>query len=310
MAAEPRDLRPHAAEISGFLMANLPRLDQEDGWDHMFSTAYQIGCMALAALGNAEETTWGALRRAVPLVPDVLPGWDDICVAVLWLACQQNRLTYLRQDGRSVAFRAGTFFVVPATPRSPPVPNITAMHGLGSALADEDTQRVLQSLGLVLDGAWTAAAEPVLWRCQPPEWELQVERDSRFADALDVALASMPADVRAEIARLATVSEDDVQAYLAENAKTWQPLAHQMQTSDRPHLDQMEIARKMVASQRHNALDWLFYRRWRLAIGWLSDAEIHRALEIFNDPLAGAMRRAVVCRLHPDSPVAVVSAAH
>jgi pellino protein len=38
----------------------------------------------------------------------------------------------------------------------------------------------------------------------------------------------------------------------------------------------------------------MFYRRWRLSDGWLSAEESQRALEIFHDPLAQNMRRAVI----------------
>lgn len=50
---------------------------------------------------------------------------------------------------------------------------------------------------------------------------------------------------------------------------------------------------------RENALDWIFFRHWRLGRGWLDEAEAERALEIFHDRLAIAMRRAVVARLYP-----------
>ena len=63
-------------------------------------------------------------------------------------------------------------------------------------------------------------------------------------------------------------------------------------------------ARRSVESGRRNALDWLFFRRWRLSDGWLSPARGPVALEIFHDPLAIAMRRAVMRRLHPEAPFA------
>ncbi len=64
-----------------FIEDNLPVLDP-DGmeWDHMFTTAYQFGCDALIALGQAEVTGRGARPLARPRLPDIPPRWDDICV--------------------------------------------------------------------------------------------------------------------------------------------------------------------------------------------------------------------------------------
>lgn len=53
-------------------------------------------------------------------------------------------------------------------------------------------------------------------------------------------------------------------------------------------------AHASVEHNRSNQLDWLFYRRWRLSDGWLSDEESQRALKIFLDPLARNMRRAII----------------
>ncbi|NJS40549.1 MAG: hypothetical protein HC783_17860 [Rhodobacteraceae bacterium] len=51
---------------------------------------------------------------------------------------------------------------------------------------------------------------------------------------------------------------------------------------------------------RGNALDWIFFRHWRLGRGWLDETDAGRALHIFHDRLAITMRRAVVARLYPD----------
>lgn len=84
---------PHP--VIGFLAANLPVPDRETGdWDHMFISAYQMGCEALAALGQAEETDRGARPLALPRLPKILPRWDDICVVVLGLAEQRDLLSY------------------------------------------------------------------------------------------------------------------------------------------------------------------------------------------------------------------------
>ena len=79
-------------DVIEFLSRNLPAVDSMQGWIDKAMTAYQIGCMALAALGQADETNWGASKRAKPQLPAILPRWDDICIAVLWLAEQHHLL--------------------------------------------------------------------------------------------------------------------------------------------------------------------------------------------------------------------------
>ncbi|GAB5470719.1 MAG: hypothetical protein Kilf2KO_37490 [Rhodospirillales bacterium] len=72
------------------------------------------------------------------------------------------------------------------------------------------------------------------------------------------------------------------------------------------HLGGPVTSDKMRASlpfQRRGDLDWLFYRHWRLADGWLKPEDAKRALKIFNDPLAAMTRRAVIARLYTDLPV-------
>ncbi len=62
-----------------------------------------------------------------------------------------------------------------------------------------------------------------------------------------------------------------------------------------------ELKRSLV-SVRRDELDSIFFRRWRLPDGWLTKKQAERALEIFHDPLAEQMRRAVIGRLHPNQP--------
>lgn len=71
----------------------------------------------------------------------------------------------------------------------------------------------------------------------------------------------------------------------------------------------MEHARANVEQNRSGELDWLFYRRWRLSDGWLSDEASQRALEIFHDPLAQNMRRAVISERY-DGRVAKIFEGH
>lgn len=44
-----------AGPTIAFLRQHLPRAEEGEGWAHMFSSAYQISCEALIALGEADE---------------------------------------------------------------------------------------------------------------------------------------------------------------------------------------------------------------------------------------------------------------
>lgn len=66
---------------------------------------------------------------------------------------------------------------------------------------------VLRALGLIESDQWAAAAEPVLWRKALPEWDLDITADPRFWQALDRTVNAIPADIRAEITRLVTITE-------------------------------------------------------------------------------------------------------
>ncbi|MBP0578831.1 hypothetical protein J8I29_05885 [Labrys sp. LIt4] len=291
-------------DVIGFLSRNVPRsFEGRAGWEDMSMTAYQIGCDALVALGQADKTDYGAVPRDNPQLPEVLPRWDDLCVAVLKLASQQNLLTFRRADG-SIPLppnRGGliSYIVTEALPL--PGPNIGAAWGLGLAHAAPDAQSVLQSLGLITNGYWSKAAETVLWRHLPSEWDIDITPDPRFADAVVRAVQTMPEDVRAEMDRIVTITEADVMALAAHRTAFEEELRIKIGanalTSPPATAEQ---ARKSLEFARHGALDWLFFRRWRLGDGWLTPADAGRALGIFHDPLAIAIRRAVTIRLYPD----------
>jgi hypothetical protein len=294
------------AEVIAFLSKNLP-VDRDVGrsvvgWDHMFLTAYQIGCEALVALGYAEETSRGAIPRTSPKLPDPLPRWDDICVAVLKLAEQQGQLDYRLSDGNVPRPRnkeAWTILRPPSPP--PPAPNVASSYGLGPAYGAAETVSVLERLGLVADGRWSSDAETVLWRDQPRAWEMQVTADPRFIDAVSRACTTLPDDIRAEMDHLATIHDAELEETLERSAK-WlaEGRAKYGPNAKLVSIDTLELARRAIEFGRRNKLDWLFFRRWRLSDGWLTSPAAFQALEIFHDPLGIAMRQAVVGRLYPD----------
>jgi hypothetical protein len=150
---------------------------------------------------------------------------------------------------------------------------------------------------------WTTTAETICWRDQPREWGGDFTSDRRFVAALERAANSMPGDIRAEMDRLVTITEEDVAAAVAQSAAWIEEMRARYGPNARigsPATN--ERARKSLAAGRRDELDWLFFRRWRLADGWLTPKEAERALEIFHDRLAIAMRRAVIPRLYPGLP--------
>ena len=297
---------PNLARWTGpvirFITRNLPVLDPGTReWDHMCCTAYQFGCAALAALGQAEETARGARPLPHPRLPEILPRWDDICVTAISLARQCSLLSYRRHDGseapEAAAWRGrheGT--VVPR-------PNILAAHGLGPAHAVPEALEVLECLGLVEDGRWTAAAETLLWRKAVPEWQRDIANDPRFMAGIDRAVTTMPGDIRAELARLVIVSEADVAESLARRRASQRDLRTRYGPGRVMELPlTADSVRKGLVFIRRHQLDWLFFENWRLAEGWLVPGERKRALAIFHDPLAMMMRGAVIARIWPERP--------
>lgn len=270
------------------------------GWNDMASTSYQIACMALIALGEAEETEWGAMPRLQQRLPEVLPFWEDVAVAVLWLARQQNLLTYRQMDGSLHPPRGGGFVVQRIGGPPLPPPNILAGPGSGPARAAEVVIPALEVLGLLRDGHWTAEAETVLWRGMPAAWGLRFETDQRFLTAVEAAVAQVPEEVREDLDRLMRISGADVAACVAKSERAHEDLAIRFGRPSPTAPYTTEQARRSVLFRRENDLDWVFFRQWRLGRGWLDAAGQARRLDIFHDGLAIAMRKAVVARIYPD----------
>lgn len=284
-----------------FVQNSLPRTGSEGEWDHMFTSPYQMGCEALVAFGVAEETDRGVRPLTSLRQPRILPRWDDICAVVLGLAEQRDLLSYRLPDGRESRYTAAwwgrrAYEVVPP-------PNIDPAHGLGPAWAAPQVMPVLHALDLVEDSAWTAAAETVLWREQPVEWRMDITSDPRFIAARDQATSAMPDDIRAELQRLVTITEDDLIEGLARRKAYQQDLltVHGPGRVNCQPLTVESVRRGLLFVRRHQ-LDWVLFTCWRLHDGWLGPEERLRALEIFHDPLAIMMRQAVIARLYPDLP--------
>ncbi|UIK09743.1 hypothetical protein LZK80_17360 [Rhizobium leguminosarum] len=86
-----------------------------------------------------------------------------------------------------------------------PRANIRAGYGCPPAYLGVEAFPALQSLGLISDLGWTAAAETILWRDDPYEAGMNFAKDNRFIEALDVAQTSVPEEIAAEIRDIAAM---------------------------------------------------------------------------------------------------------
>ncbi|MGC3936383.1 hypothetical protein ACOTTU_01105 [Roseobacter sp. EG26] len=291
-------------DVAHFLAETLPEASDRPGWNDKASTAYQIGCMALVKLGFANATDWGAVPKDVPELPKIMPRWDDVCISVLWLANQQNTLSFRLPDGSLPPTRIGNGIVIAMKdPPPPPVPNIAARFGLGCALCETDVLQLLQQLDLVSNGTWTQQAEFILWRTSPKNWSLEFLRDERFLDAVQKAAATIPDDIAAEITKLTEISEEHIDELIAWHEEK---LAEGREKYGRKarlgEVPTRERAKSSLEFSRRNELDWVFFRRWRIDDGWLSTKNAEAALDIFHDRLAISIRRSVMKDLHPSKP--------
>lgn len=267
------------APVIEFLADNIPG-DPTVAWDHLFITAYEVGCEALAVLGQATQILGGATPLANPEIPDVLPRWDDVATAVVWIAAQSNLLGYRHFAGSwGQPSPAGHFR-----------PNIRASHGCGPAYLAPEAFDAFRSLRLIIDGRWTEAAETILWRDDPPEWAIDFTEDERFIRACSSAVESVPADIAAEIEKIALVTDEEVSA------------RHALEVQHRPEPRTKGEIRVLLEHFHRDDLDALFCRRWRLQDGWLPPDEVKRSLRLPYDPLAMEMRRAFAVRYLPHHP--------
>lgn len=297
------ELPDWAEAAARFLTQNLRRHPDSPGWNDVALTAYQIGCDGLVKLGLADRTRYGAEPKDKPELPAILPRWDDIAVSVLWLAEQLRAISYRLPDGSTAPTYFGFGFVVKGRNTPPPPPNIQASHGLGPAFCTSDALDVLEDVGMVCDSRWTKAAEFVLWRTSPHNWKLDFQNDARFLAATQTAISSMPTEVAREIDDLVQISDAQVDELIAWHAKSIEKHREKYGPKARSgNPPTKEQALKSLEFSRANDLDWVFFRRWRIDDGWLSDTEANATVQVFHDRLAIAMRRAVLQKLHPSKP--------
>ncbi|AZB70294.1 hypothetical protein [Cereibacter sphaeroides] len=128
-------------------------------------------------------------------------------------------------------------------------------------------------------------------------------RDARFLDAAQKAIATIPDDIAEEISELTQISEENIDELIARHekklAEVQEKYGPQARLGEAPT---RERAQRSLEFLRRDALDWVFFRRWRIDDGWLSTKEAEAALDIFHDRLAISMRRSVIRDLHPSKP--------
>lgn len=279
VVAKPTPLPDWVGPVVEFLAQSLPNAP-DGGWSHLSISAYEVACEALIALGHAVEVLGGAKPVAQPKLPAILPRWDDVATAVVWLSAQSGDLGYRHFPGA----RSGS------NPTGLLRPNIRAAFGSGPAYLEPWAFPVFQSLGLILGGRWTAQAETILWRDYPDEWGIDFTENRRVVEACEAAVANVPKDIAAEIRRMATFSEQDI--------KEWLEIP-------RPHASIPKTRDDALRSLRFWScfgVDRVFSKRWRLGEGWLSVEESKRTLYFHFDPVALHMRREFARRYMPEFP--------
>ena len=294
-----------ADPVTEFLEDALPVTHGEgrNGWEHQFTSAWQFGCMALIAIGKATETKWGAAKRIPAQPPKRLPRWDDICCVVLAVLRQLRELEFRKLDGARYSPRQSASWQVSPTP-SVPDANIFAAHGSGPAFASARGVALLEHLGLVAGGGWTDLAETVLWRMRPAAWDIGFDTAPRFEQAVRKADASMPDEIAVAFAQRVTISDTDIEASERLRKVAEAELRALYPNAKAAPISSIDAGRRSLAFRQQGDLDWLFFRNWRFADGWLPEADKERALDIFHDQLAQAVCRAVVLKRHPKSDLA------
>ncbi len=275
------------APVIEFLSDNLPG-SSKTRWHHDFLTPYQVACETLVALGHADEAVDGAIPRINPSLPAILPRLDDVAVAILYLARQSGLIVFLPPTEDEQA--------------RPPDDTFESLHhsegAKRAARAHPKIVNILRLLGMVHNYDWTEAAETVLWRENPPEWAIDFTNDPRFLRAVDDACDHIPDGIRYAIDQFSQITEADIEVYTS--AKSTQD--DQTKSVFRLPPQTREQAIDTILWIRRFDFDELFYKFWRIDVGWLPPEEAPRALEIFNDPLAIAVRKLVAAQLYPHLP--------
>ncbi|MGM4909360.1 hypothetical protein [Rhizobium sp. 768_B6_N1_8] len=262
-ARHPRTSTDWAVPAIEFFRFTLPRAPNGN-WEHLNIAAHEVACQALMMLGHATVIDGGAISVTDPGLPATLPRWDDIATAVIWAASHSGLLRYRRRGRTGFGKRSSRF------PRA----NIPAGYGCPPAYLGAEAFPALESLGLISERSWTAAAETILWRDDPYEAGMNFWKDKRFIEALEFALKSVPEEIVAKINDIAAMPASEA-AQLVDFARRY---AHLDVTKDEALVFLQDGSRRLLSH--------LFAKRWRLDDGWLSAEECKRSLFLELDPLS------------------------
>ncbi|ANM11369.1 MULTISPECIES: hypothetical protein [unclassified Rhizobium] len=259
----PRTSTDWSVPAIEFFRFTLPRAPNGD-WEHLSIAAHEVACQAMATLGQAIVVDGGAQPVSDPALPAKLPRWDDIATAVVWAASQSGLLRYRRRGRTGLGKRSSGF------PRA----NIRAGYGCPQADLGAEAFPAFESLGLISDRSWTAAAETILWRDNPYEAGMNFTRDKRYVEALYAAISRMPEDIATKIKDIAEMPTNEA-AGLVDFAKRY---AHRDATRHEALVFLQDRSRRLLSD--------LFAKRWRMGDGWLSFEESKHALLLELDPLS------------------------
>lgn len=221
--------RDTAVALAEYLMREIPS-DGRGGFDDQATSAYEMATDLLDRLGYAEIGVGRyATRVPTPQLPAIMPRHDDASAVLINLACQQRDIQFRKpgdEDGARIQPGPGTF----------------------AADASDEVAGLLERLGLVAKGAWTAEAEPLLWRAWRYEWpDPDFTGEPRVIVAIERA-REMPHDVRRLIDEAMARPEVELRSYFVQRAVE---------------------------------------QRWRLAEGWIGEGpDEPPVVHFFHDPLA------------------------
>ncbi len=290
------------------------------------SSAQQFGCMALVKMGVADERSYGCeLLYAPEEAPMRVAGeslWlPDAAHVMLALAEQFGDLHFDRPQRRAAKGAMAQYDITgkrgeeeeeSVNPFKALYPELFAAAEETMRLAQRKAERmlaipaiyegaaagkcspeVLEALGMIgwiAAGRWTAASEIGLWRVGAVEG---FEQTAQFEGAVEKCVADLPEDVLEAVTRIH--EGPDAEVLDAKAAQIRETVERFNKRRRREHeLSDEDIRTRAIGSWQRNAewdLDHFFFARWRMRTGWDSDEKL---LPLFHDPVARAMRKAVL----------------
>ncbi len=292
------------------------------------SSAQQFGCMALVKMGVADERSYGCeLLYAPEEAPMRVAGeslWlPDAAHVMLALAEQFGDLHFdkprrLAAKGAIAGFKIVTKPTSETDEEAQEAANIFKARHPELFAAAEETMRLAQrkaermvAIPAIYEGAaagkcspqvlealrmigwiaavrWTAASEIGLWRVGAVAG---FEQTAQFEGAVEKCVADLPEDVLEAVTR---IHDGPDEAAVEAGAVRIRTSFENRRGRGKATPGDEDLRERAVDSWRRKAewdLDHSFFARWRMQTGWDNDEKL---LPLFHDPVAQAMRRAVL----------------